>query len=461
MKKNLVFFTCLAVMVGVLQAQEQATEQTQTTAQEPLLTTQEQSAQPEQPAKESGDDEQQNSKISISGFGYFMFGQIVSGIIGDGMEDPQVQSSRNINKYWQDFGEMDVYVTAKPVDWYTSRVGFIIRTYLPLQYGSMDKASYYMDYKTNIPVAEGIFNWNFLNTSLLIESGLFQYTFNPQIKNLGNYLFRTTVHPMTVQSKVDYTWADLMGVRAQVGLLDEKVKIEAILNSINDYPPWYDWNLGLTARYVPNKIIDVGAAVCFSHAFQVGNTTVPDSLQKLFKGTKLNARAIFDPKPLLGDIPLFGAEDLRLYGELAVLDFSDSGDYPWVPKTGYFLGMPLQRMPILLGFNLPAFKVLDVAALEFEWFKSPYPNDWYGAFPQARARDFHGNPWELDNYYNKDNFKWSVYLKKSIQKFEIRAIAANDHSIYKVFKLENVQCFEQTLKRPSDWQWFIQLRYNM
>ena len=188
---------------------------------EPLTTD---NTAPKESIRDAETQDEQESKITISGFGFFMFGQIVSGIIGDGMDDPQGQSSNEIYKYWQNFGEMDVYVTARPVDWYTSRVGFIIKTFLPLQYGAMNKASYYMDYRTSIPVAEGIFNWNFEKFSLLIESGLFQYNFNPQIKNLGNYLYRSTVHPLSVQTMVDYTWADMMGMRAQVGLLEDKVK---------------------------------------------------------------------------------------------------------------------------------------------------------------------------------------------------------------------------------------------
>ena len=110
----------------------------------------------------------------------------------------------------------------------------------------------------------------------------------------------------------------------------------------------------------------------------------------------------------------------------------------------------------------PGFKILDVVSVELEYFKSPYPNDWIGDLQYANPypTDF-SNPWQIENYVNKDNFKWSLYLKKKIANFEIRAIAADDHTIYKAYNLEDVPCFEQTLKRPGDWHWYFEFRYNL
>ena len=126
------------------------------------------------------------------------------------------------------------------------------------------------------------------------------------------------------------------------------------------------------------------------------------------------------------------------------------------------MGMPVHRMPLLLGINVPGFKILDVISVELEWFKSPYPNDWCGQlqYSDPYPRDF-SQLWEVDNYVNKDNFKWSIYLKKKIANFEIRGMAANDHVIYKAFNLENMPSFEQTLKTHGDWHWFFEFRFNL
>jgi len=394
------------------------------------------------------------SNLTVSGFGYFMFGQIVSGVAGD-------VYSNSIAHYWQDIGDVNFTVTSKPNDWFLARAGLEMQTYYPIQFAAMDKASYYIQFQGFLPQAEGVFHWKFQNpilSSLEIESGVFQYTFNPEVKNLGNYLYRSTAKPLSIQSKIDYPWANLMGARAQTGFFSDKVKVEAILNSEYQYPPWYDWSLGFTASYAPNKVVDVGAGICLAHQFSAICGTMTDSLQKQWKATKVDARVILDPKPLIGNPSLFGSEDLKIYGEAAILGFKDTQEYSYIPPNNL-----LHRMPFLLGINIPTFKILDMFSIEMEWFNSPYPNDYFGRFDQNSplSIDITGDSAAIDNYIYKDNFKWSFFLKKSISNFEIRTYLASDHSIYKVFKLENLSCFQQTLKRPKDWQWFVELRYNL
>jgi hypothetical protein len=252
-----------------------------------------------------------------------------------------------------------------------------------------------------------------------------------------------------------------MGVRSQAGFLNDKIKVEMIINSVFNYPPWYDWSLGFNGLYTPNRIIEVGAGILFDRLFPVRHEMFPQDSQKIFQGTTTEARFTFNPKPLFGDPAIFGSEDLKLYGEAAVLGQRDNIEYDYYPKPIYWLGMPLHRMPLLLGFNIPTLKLLDMFSVELEWFKSPYPNHWFGMFTSNSAKPYDvGNDWERDNYINKDNFKWSVYLKKTIANFEIRAIFANDHSIYRTFSLESRTCFEQTLKRRGDWHWNVEMRYN-
>jgi len=424
------------------------------------------------------EEEKQVSKTTLSGFGYIMFGEIMNGVIGDGIPMPGTQSSYLIDHLWTSRAEGDLFLTSRPTDWFTAKLAFVMKMKIPLQYSSMSRESYYASYESSIPVAEGIFHWTFKDhfipiSSLMIESGLFQYTFNPEVKNLGNYAYRSRAYPIFTLTKVDYPWADLMGMRTQVGFFNDKIKLETILNSVFNFPPWYDWSLGFNGSYTPNKIIDVGVGILFDRQFVVRHENLPPDSQEIFQGTTTEARFTFDPKPLLkplfGDLFLFddksfvgfGPEDFKIYGEAAVLGQKDTIEYDYLPKPIYWLGMPLHRMPLLLGINVPTFKLLDVFSVELEWFKSPYPNHWFGMFTSnsAKPNDV-GNDWERDNYINKDNLKWSVYLKKKIANFEIRALFANDHSIYRSFSLESRTCYEQTMKRPGDWHWNCELRYN-
>jgi hypothetical protein len=66
-----------------------------------------------------------------------------------------------------------------------------------------------------------------------------------------------------------------------------------------------------------------------------------------------------------------------------------------------------------------------------------------------------------DIYKNKDNFKWTVYLKKSFSKFDLITIFANDHTIYDTYNAETQPNTEQSLRKPGDWHWYIKLQYNL
>ena len=67
---------------------------------------------------------------------------------------------------------------------------------------------------------------------------------------------------------------------------------------------------------------------------------------------------------------------------------------------------------------------------------------------------------QVYNYIALDNFKWAISAKKAIGNFEIRALVGNDHTIFPIYLVEK-EYTEQTLKRLGDWQWFIELRYNL
>lgn len=413
----------------------------------------------------SADEEKQETKTTVSGFGYFMFGQVVNGVtIGQGL--PTQSDGQTVAHYWQENGDVDLYLTSKRTDWLTVTAGLSVITSIPLQSKSEGMASYFTAYAFSVPMAEGIFHWNFKDapvsiSSLMVEAGSFQYSFNPEVKNLGNYMYRSSVYPLSIWTKIDYPWANMIGVRTEAGFLDNKIKVGAILNSTIDFVPWYDWSLGFTGSYTPNKVIEIGAAVCFDRLIEVYDKAISDSAAKKMKTLKEEVRFTFDPKPLFGDPAFFGPEDCKIYGEAAVLGQNDSSLYSYIPKPIYWLGMPVRRMPLLLGINVPTFKILDVLSVELEWFKSPYPNDWLGRVSESKMiPQENGDSTAVDNYVNKDNFKWSIYLKKKISSnFEVRAFAASDHCWYKPFDLA-VQSSEQTLRRKGDWHWYCELRFN-
>lgn len=403
-------------------------------------------------------------RVYVTGAGYMMFGQIVSGY----------QYAKNgeipTDHQWLDFYGGNIIINSAANDWLNAKVGLEVRSNFPISTSSIMKETYKIQYSSFLPRAEGIFHWDFNHIwSLLFESGIFQYNFNPEIKNLGNYLYRGMAYPLFLETKLDYPWYDMYGIRSQVGFLDDQIKVEGIINSEIEHAPFYDLSLAFTATYTaPKKMAEIGLGVCFNRLFSVneGATNAKqfyamgmDSSLRL-KATKLDSRFMVDVKPMIGNPKFFGPQDCKLYGEAALLGLTDP---KYFPSDSSFKPTLLHRLPILLGINVPGFKIMDLISFEVEWFDSPYPDDWWGFYDggPSPVPSYVSDPVWQDIYKNKDNFKWTVYLKKSFSKFDFIGIVANDHTIYNTFDAEAQSNTEQSLRKPNNWHWYIKLQYNL
>jgi hypothetical protein len=410
--------------------------------------------------------EDEKPKVEFSGFGFLMFGQLKAGYIDDNMSS----TTPKTRHLWQNFAEVDLIATSKMSNWCTTKIGFKMTNLYPLGTTNMQKASFFMKFAPSVVMAEGIFNWDLNFMDLTVESGVFQYNFNPDIKILGNYLYRGTAYPLYLENKLDYPWADMMGARVEMAFLDKKLKTEVLLNTKYDHPPWYDWNLGLTTSYNFANIVEFGAGICFDHLLSVNDfetegrhlainireidSVAHDTSYYTYRSTKLDARLTFDPKNIFGGNAIFGKEDGKIYAELGIVGLEDYKYFEKDPEPSL-----AHRMPFMVGFNVPCFKVLDLLSAEFEIFNSPWPNKWSGNDNFGPRPKSVNDSTLLNNYLYDDNVKWGVYLKKRIANFQVSAFAANDHYIYITFDQENRPCFEQSLRKPGDWHWYIKLQY--
>lgn len=412
------------------------------------------------------------SKIKLSGYGFFMFGQIVSGVWGDEWARP----STTFKHLWLNTCRIHLDAESDQTDWLTTKLGFELYVdYFHKGSCAMGKNNYVRQYKAYLPSIEGIMHWNFehpIVSSLTIESGLFPYTTNRQVKTLGNYLFRSTINPVSIQNKLDYPWADFLGSIVEVGLFHKKVIIDGMLQSEFTYVPFYDFTPAFGLNYKPNKIFNIGGAVAFNHAILLGpSSNTWDKNWRKWQGTKLYFMFIFDLKPLFRGMDFLKKDQFKLYAELAFIGLKDSLEVDTsnivklesMDTTGLDISFPanslLHRMPFMIGINLPTWKILDLLSIELEWFFSPYANDWFGKFDSRQALS--RQPTSLDqwdNYIYKDNLKWAINIRKSAGNFELRSLIGSDHTIYHIVSIDN---FEQTMKRPKDWHWFIELRYYL
>jgi hypothetical protein len=341
-----------------------------------------------------------------------------------------------------------------------------------------------------------------------LRVGYFPYKYNPDAKNLGEYLFRSMPYPALVTtggwSITDNALVRAQGLVFSVSQLEGSIKHDLVLMSERDFRPQGDFSPAyvVQANFGP---IQVGGGISFHHflpidpslsktnpansakdlvvryrtfpgfaaaqnqyqfdkvtgaalivdtlrhaqgqpltatltdidgvisenpqltldskSYQItdvlGTVYKPDTVIYTTQGVKLMARASFDPQQIA---PMFflGPNDLKIYGEIALLG--------WKNQPGYY-EKRWNRVPRLLGFNLPAFKLLDVLSLEIEYFPNPMADDLEQMISKGNYNPMpFGSGLLFPDVDHKDDWKWTVYAsKKVLDGFSIRAQIANDH----------------------------------
>ncbi len=332
------------------------------------------------------------------------------------------------------------------------------------------------------------------------DMGYFQIKYNADSRNLGEYLFRSGVYPPYIIS--GFELADKvkgLGLRLG-GTLFGSLTQEILLTSEIDMFPFYDLSLSYLANYRPSDIFEVGAGIMGSRLISVDEeSTVPgeayddtqlggpefglvgvvdpetgDTILLSFAGAKAAVHVAVQPLANV-ESDLLGDNDLRLYGEAALLGFKD---YPvWYDKIE-------ERIPAMVGLNLPTHPLmswgcvaalslagslqgdhtqivvpgtyastaawvgtgllswalnrflkidtwLDLLALEVEYYGSPWLNTPAGIEKSTSPAPYTNMAvpqYELMEKYHEDDWKWSLYASKKIGSFmKITGIIANDN----------------------------------
>ena len=306
------------------------------------------------------------------------------------------------------------------------------------------------------------------SSSLLVRGGFFPYAYNPDTKNLGLYMLRGPVYPGILlsgfETKHVLPVANMLGVqvRHQMGAFTQ----DLILSSETELAPFYDLSPAYIAEYRFGGLLRVGAGANFYHLIPIdGKTTrgeswtppstVFETPEKIsFQGTKLMANASFDPKALTGDFGLLGAEDLKLYGEIALIGLDNDS----IHKELY--GDITERMPVMVGFNLPAFGHLEHLSLEVQWYGSRLRDDLTGynqtsgsspsPLPALDPEDRFTTP-----NVQRDNWKWSLHGARAVNShIRLSFQVANDHlrpGIYSGDGDNNPPRRWAILTTPKDW----------
>jgi hypothetical protein len=344
-----------------------------------------------------------------------------------------------------------------------------------------------------------------------LQVGYFPYKYNPDAKNLGEYLLRAGAYPSYLitggWNLISGAGYMMRGVRLNMNLWDGKFRTDFLLPMEQDVP-------GINGDLSPSVIatvkfggLEFGTGVNCHHClpvkpsntspkirpndnpslYGVGNGYVLpnpafDATQPVtewsganprylidttdfytFQGLKVMARASFDPKALIA-MDWLGPEDLKVFGEVAVLGWKN---YP------FYYEKRSERMPIMVGLNLPAFRFFDVISVQVEKYSSkqtnamkfstgpalPMPVPW--GFDEAGSPRVDPNLFDL-NHKNltDDDLKWSVYAQKEIVKgLSILTQVANDH-----IRLPNEWGANPSIpitNSPKDWYYLLRFQLGI
>jgi hypothetical protein len=380
-----------------------------------------------------------------------------------------------------------------------------------------------------------------------LRVGYFAYKYNPDAKNLGEYLFRAGAYPTFAVtggwSIMDNAQVKVQGLEFTVNQLDGALKHSFLLYNERDFRPPGDFTPAYVGEYTKGPF-QFGAGVSLYHFLPIKekvtspkgpNNTVysfdavtpiilPDPLtgdtlryaagQRIvagygdlnllapnidpdwtadsiianynpsvdyftFKAIKLMGRASFSIQKIK-PIPALNPEDLKVYGEIDLLGVKN---YPGVYEDR------TERMPIMLGVNLPTFRLLNTLSFEVEYFKNGNPDDMgsqqakltpayaHNTFTGNTPQDNGGglgsaiNPGQEDYYSlllkddfnnHRDDWKWTLYAVKQVATgISVRAQVANDHFRAQDTYFPGYWTGPSMMRKPQDWYYVVSINLGI
>jgi hypothetical protein len=410
-------------------------------------------------------------EVTPHALGYLQFGQVAR---GTGTRT----GSYPVDDIWTESSHAGLSLEAK----YREQLKMVIGIEVNMYFSWPQEKDFFMTKSAYPEVTMGPTYGLYSSTPMLLGNftacvGYFDYKYNPDVRNLGEYMFRSGAYPAYIKTGFDYPMARLLGACVGHSFLNGSFSHDLILSSETTFYPPMDWSLSYLLRYDPLNlhVVEIGGGFSMAHLISVytkkydpagvGSLTDPvdkgtagngyitedgDTAYYTFRGNKLMGRLSFDPKFFFGEGKKpFGASDLKLYVEAIVIGTKSYPDSTLnSPQPSYSKWQ--EKTPVTFGINLPAFRKLDVFNMEFEWWGCKYYNDYRDIY---LVNSLPNTPALIDGI-DKSNWKWSLYAKKSLCNGHCAVIGqlARDHMRLPSARYEKAN-HREMLIQSGDWWW--------
>jgi hypothetical protein len=313
---------------------------------------------------------------------------------------------------------------------------------------------------------------------LRLTTGVFGYKYNPDAKNLGEYMFRTWTYPNLINTGglefVNSAAAQLSGFSGNTRL--GGLNNDLLLTLETDRPPVFGLSLTDIVSYDFGGLVTLGAGVMWNNFYnpddrQISPTDQRNSYYTLSTGRQIAAsryeyelqNGIVTPgemvrgavnfgKLIPGIADMLSPEDLRLYGEAILLGIKD---YPT------YYEKVQDRMVYMVGLNLPTFRLIDLLSVELEYASNPFDATTGGSLEQSSVTPFlDAGQWGSYKPVRGDDVKWTIFARKDIYNgLSIYGQAARDHiRMVDVFSTPDKTEF---LPERNNWYWALKLAYSI
>lgn len=296
--------------------------------------------------------------------------------------------------------------------------------------------------------------------------GLYDFKYNPDSKNLGEYLLRSEAYPTIIENSqgkdlLAYSYSRIAGMQYDLGF--PLIRQTGLIYAEQYNIPVNDVSLAYLAAAGPDYAeVQVGAALHRQFRFGKAQKSAgldPD-LEKYVKSQGLSTQAL--KLSLRGRLDLGRMlemeQDAVFYAEAALLG---------VKNDSLFYKTMSQRMPMMAGVNLPTFGLLDVLSVEAEYFRNPYYGRKYSINDATGSKfsplpNLNSDEYAISRIPNKtkDDLKWSVHLQRSLNNWiDLKARIASDH-----LRLLNwdgdLASGEPMTNKTGDWYFLVRIEYH-